>query len=310
MALIRKPNEIKLQTRIKMLVYGQAGTGKTTLGLSAPNPLLIDCDGGISRVSSHHWRDCVQVDTYDQVISVLTNEDLTPYETIVIDTGGRLLDLIGEWLIKNNPKLGRSNGMLTQQGYSTRKAEFTNFCRLINGKGKDIMFIAHRQTQKDGDEVRYVPLFGGSNYDALITELDLVGYVEANGRKRVITFDATDKHDAKNTCNMPPSLEIPTIIDEDGNPTGANNFITREVVQRYRDRLHQRAELGRQYDELMVQIKTDIEAITDAQGANAFVFGIDDYQHVGNSKIIAGRMLMQQAKAQGIEYDAKAKEFK
>ena len=46
MALIKKPYELTFQPKIKALIYGEPGTGKTTLALSAPNPLLIDCDGG------------------------------------------------------------------------------------------------------------------------------------------------------------------------------------------------------------------------------------------------------------------------
>ena len=40
MSLIKKPNELDVQTKIKALIYGQAGMGKTTLALSAPKPLF------------------------------------------------------------------------------------------------------------------------------------------------------------------------------------------------------------------------------------------------------------------------------
>ena len=51
MTLIRKPAELKVQPKIKMLVYGQAGIGKSTIALSAPAPLLFDFDNGINRVN-------------------------------------------------------------------------------------------------------------------------------------------------------------------------------------------------------------------------------------------------------------------
>ena len=44
MGLIKKSNEIAIQRNVKMMVYGQAGMGKTTLALSAPKPLLLDFD--------------------------------------------------------------------------------------------------------------------------------------------------------------------------------------------------------------------------------------------------------------------------
>ena len=48
---------------------------------------------------------------------------------------------------------------------------------------KHLVFVAHRDTQKNGEDIRYVPMFGGSSYDDLVTDLDLVGYLEAVGKK-------------------------------------------------------------------------------------------------------------------------------
>ena len=39
MTLIKKPSEINKDIKLKILVYGEPGTGKTTLALSSPNPL-------------------------------------------------------------------------------------------------------------------------------------------------------------------------------------------------------------------------------------------------------------------------------
>ena len=60
MALIKKAAELEINSAIKMMIYGQAGMGKTTLALSAPSPLLIDFDGGVKRVNMNHLRACAQ----------------------------------------------------------------------------------------------------------------------------------------------------------------------------------------------------------------------------------------------------------
>ena len=36
------------------IIYGSPGIGKTTLACSAPKPLLIDFDRGVSRVRADH----------------------------------------------------------------------------------------------------------------------------------------------------------------------------------------------------------------------------------------------------------------
>ena len=309
MSLIKKPNELNVQTRIKMLIYGQAGTGKTTLALSAPNPLLIDFDGGVNRVNYAHIKDTVQVSCYEDLLNVLNNEDLSAYDTIIIDTGGKMLDSMATYIIKNDSRLGRRNGMLTQNGYGQRKAEFAAVVRLINSKNKDVIFIAHRQTINDGDDIRYVPLFGGSNYDSLVTELDLVGYLEANGRQRVITFDPTSRSDGKNTCNMPSTMEIPTILDVNGNETAPNDFLTEQVIKRYRKRLVERTEEGESYKKLMTELEKAIANVKDAASANEFVKGIDNFAHIGNSKAMAAKKFMARCSELNLVFDKETKTY-
>lgn len=309
MTLIRKPAELKVQPKIKMLVYGQAGIGKTTIALSAPSPLLFDFDGGINRVNYAHIKDTVQIEKYDDLLEVINKEDLSSYETLIIDTGGKCLDRMAEYIIHANPKLGKANGPLTLQGYGERKVEFAALCRLITEKNKHVVFVAHRQTQQDGDDMRYVPLFGGSNYDSLVTELDLVGYMEANGRKRTITFDPTSRNDGKNTCNMPAVMNIPLLVDEKGNATGENNFINEKVIKPFIQRLKERQKINESYHKVIEEIKEQIVLITDAESANDFCSRINAFKHVGSSKAMAAKLVSEKAKALGLKLNKETRKY-
>lgn len=311
MSLIRKPHELNVQTKIKALIYGQAGTGKTTLALSTPKPLLFDFDGGVHRVNFAHLSNVgtVQIESYQDFLDVLEKEDLSDFETFVIDTGGKCLDYMADYIIRKNPKLGKSNGTLTLQGYGERKAEFSALCKRISLMNKHILFVAHRETRTDGDEVRYVPLFGGSNYDSLVTELDLVGYLEANGRKRVITFDPTSRNDGKNTCNLPSTMDIPVIVDESGNPTDNNNFFFERIIQPYIKRLESRKVEGILYNEVIENIKEQVEQITDELSANDFVQRIDHIKHIGTSRLMAAKLVRERCTQLGLKFNSKAKVY-
>ena len=78
MSLIKKANELVIPTTIKMMLYGQAGMGKTTVALSAPKPLLLDFDNGVKRVNMAHLDgiDTVQITSWNDVQQVL-QEDLS-----------------------------------------------------------------------------------------------------------------------------------------------------------------------------------------------------------------------------------------
>lgn len=300
-SLIKSPQEILVNRSIQMLIYGQAGVGKTTFALSAPEPLLLDFDGGVSRVNPGHRCDTVQISDYQEALDVL-KEDLSKYKTIIIDTGGKMLDFMASWILRSNEKLAKRNGMLTMDGFAARKAEFNRFCRLIRALGKHIIFVAHRTTQKENDQIRYVPIFGGSSYDDLVAELDLVGYIETTGRKRVITFDPTDRNDGKNTINMPQTVQIPITVDDAGCAID-NDYIETHVIPAFNNRLEEQAKLNDLFNEAMEVIKAGIECVTDAETANEVADKLKTMEHVGNSKIYASRLLRDKCKELGLTFN-------
>lgn len=304
--LIRKPSELVINPKIKILIYGQSGIGKTTLSLSiSKNPLLFDFDQGINRVDFKVLGNTstVQVSSYKDFLDVINNEDLTPFDAVIFDTGGKMLDFMSEYIIQSDYKLKNKNGMLTLQGYGVRKCEFLAICKRINTMGKDVVFVAQRETKTEGEETRYIPQFGGSNYDALVTELDVVGYLEANGRVRTITFDPTSKNDGKNTCNLPSVINIPELFNENGEKIRENTFLKEKVIDTYILRLNERKKQGDSFNNLMAEIEAEIDLITDADSANSFVKRIDEFNHIQTSKLLASKKLNIKAKALGLVYN-------
>lgn len=95
MSLIKKSTELSILTNVKAMLYGQAGFGKTTVALSAPMPLLLDFDNGVKRVNDSHLQgvDIVQVTSWNDM-KVLMNENLSAYQSIVVDTIGKMMDFI------------------------------------------------------------------------------------------------------------------------------------------------------------------------------------------------------------------------
>ena len=75
--MIRKPNEIQDGAKkIRILVAGYPGIGKSTLALSAPNPLHIDVDFGIDRIEPRYRKDYIQPASYDEPATVFLGEML------------------------------------------------------------------------------------------------------------------------------------------------------------------------------------------------------------------------------------------
>lgn len=306
MSLIKKSNELVIPSTVKMMIYGQAGMGKTTVALSAPKPLLLDFDNGVKRVNMAHLDgiDIVQVTCWQDVQQVV-QEDLSPYLTIVVDTIGKMMDFIITY------KCGTKQPQIRDWGGIN--AEFSWMTRTLSSLNKNVVFVAHRDTRKDGDDTVFIPALREKSYNSIVTELDLLGYLEMkneNGvQKRTITFDPTSRNDGKNTCNLPGIMFVPNILDKNGNPTAKNDFITTKVIQPYLNMLQIKKEERSRYDKVMEEIKDNIEMITDAQSANDFASRINNFEHVGSSLSMARRLFSAKVNALGLVFDKKTKTY-
>lgn len=292
MSLIRKPNELTVQTKIKALIYGQAGMGKTTLALSAPRPLLLDFDNGVNRVNYAHQKDTVQITSFQEALDVM-KEDLSEYDTIVVDTIGKMMDfIITKVCGTSNPRI---------QDWGRINQEFSSFVRIASSLNKHLIFIAHRDVRKEGEDNVFVPAVREKTYSSIVTELDLLGYMDMNKNVRQITFNPTSKNDGKNTCNLPELIAIPVVVEANG--TGkTNNFIETAIIGTFNKNQVLRKEMVEKYANVMEMIKSEISAITTPEMANAFVGKVNDFEHIGSSLQQAKTLVHAKATELGYTY--------
>lgn len=309
MGLIKKSNELVIPSTVKMMIYGQAGMGKTTVALSAPKPLLLDFDNGVKRVNMAHLEgvDIVQVDNWGEIQQLLqqSQSELAPYQTIVVDTIGKMMDFIVDYCCNGRQPQIRDWGRINQ--------EFTWFTRALSALNKHIVFVAHRDTRKEGEDTVFIPALREKSYNSIVTELDLLGYLEMKSehgvQARTITFDPTSRNDGKNTCNLPSVMRVPTVLNAQAQPTAPNVFIADKVINPYLSMLEVKAEERRKYDELIEAITEDVNNITDARSANDFAARIKEYKHIGSSMAKARSLFGAKVAELGLVYDSETKTY-
>lgn len=305
--LFKNPSELKFNRNVRVLIYGSPGIGKSTLALSAPKPVLFDFDGGVHRVNGAHLCPTLQVESYDQVLEAL-NEDLSQFETIIIDTAGKMLDYMTEYIIRKNPKAANYDGSLTLKGYGTRKVMFIDFLNKVSMMNKHIVFVAYEREDKNGD-VKFVrPEIGGSSAGDLIKELDLVGYVKAVGRDRTIFWNPQEEFYAKNSCNLPDAHKIPIIIDEKGNVTGKNEFLT-NVFNSRSEYMSQQEDCRKKYDNLVAECEDLVNGVKDVDTANSVRDKLASMTHIWDSKLRCGLLLNNKCASLGLRYNKATEKY-
>lgn len=206
MQIIKSTDPIAVEHPV-MLLYGQPGIGKSTLGYSAADPLLLDFDAGAHRAANR--RDTLRIDTWADVEELLRSKSqLEPYQSVVLDTVGRSLDLLSVDIIEQNPKYNR-DGALTLQGYGVLKTRFRLLMTQLRSLGKDIVLLAHTREEKDGDVTVMRPDIIGASYQEVMKLADFVGFVYMRGRERVIDFSPTDRWTGKNPAQWKPIVLPP-----------------------------------------------------------------------------------------------------
>lgn len=285
--------------QVKILVYGQPGIGKSSVGFTSNSPLCLDFDRGAYRAENR--KDIVSISSWTE-IEKITQDDLANYNTIMIDTLGKALKLLTIDIIRRDAKLG-PGGILSIRGYGVLKSRFMNWIELLMTFGKDIILIAHETEDKDGDRRIVRPDITGGARNDIPTEMDLIGYYFKDGDNRILNFNLTDYSHGKNSAGLPP-LIIPHPKD---NPDFMANLIS-DV----KSKLGKSANSQLAAKAVINEFNAKIEVLTDAEQFNTVMDEIRNLHRKGQPQLAlqAKELLSKKAKlSETIVYDEATKKF-
>ena len=288
MGLIKKPTEAIIVRSLVTLLYGQPGIGKTTWALSAPAPLLLDFDGGIRRVRPEDRRDYVPISCWQDAVDVLSSPELDNYQTIIVDTAGMALDFLAQTVIAENPKLG-VGGDLSLKGWGALKSKFRNFVGSLKAKGKYIVFVAHDKEQTENEKKYIRPDVAGASLSLIIRESDLVGYMEAMGNQRTVSFTPTERSYGKNSMGLPGFLDLGTTKLE-------------RVFEMYQEQQETQAVMLVKYNDVLNTINAMIDGITNGDEAREIATSVGALEVVWDSKLRAKTMFAAKLKELKLKY--------
>ncbi len=214
---------------LRVLVYGNAGVGKSTLGAQAPNPIFLCAEDGVSHLdvqrfpSPESWADVLQA------VDQLTQEEHS-FKTLVIDT----LDWLEPLCWQHVCKLGGKPD-IESFGYGKGYVAAVDAWRVLLGRlellqskrGLHIVLLGHAAARDHKDPEldswkRWAPKLHSAASDLVCEWSEAVLYAThlafpkkdglkvrgvSNG-ERVLHTEWTAAHVAKNRWGLPPLLPL------------------------------------------------------------------------------------------------------
>lgn len=295
---IKKNTELKFNDKaFTLIIAGAPGTGKTTLALSAPKPLLFDFDKGVSRVRAEHRGLTSEVASYEDFLADLETDEYKECETVIIDTGGSLVQLMQPWAKKQNTKAERDGRAM----FGVIKSEFSRLTAQIRNDGKNVVILFHTTEVLKDDKVLTRLSCEGSVKDIVWTPADLGGTLFLRGKKRIMCFSPTEESFGKGCYGIRGEIEVPDL------PAGAPNRFLTDLFDKARANIaKEQAEFGSLklvYDEAIAQGTGIIAGIKDAETATAAVTKLGNLKHALTSKSELSGKLQSRVKDLGLRWD-------
>lgn len=185
--------------RVKALVYGTSGTGKTTFGSTAPKVLFASSEDGLLSVAEKGV-EYAQIKSYKDLIDLLAFliKGGHGYETIVIDSITEINEIIKEEIET------RTKRLMQLQDWGEVQKKIKNTFRSFKSLPMHVLFIAQEKVIHDEDKIeKIVPGLNGKAATTIAYDVDIVGYlmIDKAGKrimmtdpnKRLLTKDRSNK---------------------------------------------------------------------------------------------------------------------
>lgn len=273
---------------ICMTVYSQPGLGKSSLAFTASRPLLLDFDNGSHRAVDR--KDVVQVANWADIADIKA-ADIAEYDTIVIDTAGKALEVLGQDVIRANARHA-FGGALNQQGWGQLGVRFGAFLRLIRGFGKDVVLVAHMDEQKDGDAIKERLKIQGGSKDLILTDSDVIARISIFNKERHLIFSPTETSFGKDPAGL-VSMAIP-----DANSPEFATCLA-DIIQGVKDKLNAMSDAQIAHK---TEVAWFVQILPQIKGANEINEILGRAKRAGKD---VAKMVVSRASDLGLEYDAK-----
>lgn len=132
----------------RVLIYGTAGIGKSSLAALAPNPVFLDIEGGTNELDVPRIGG---IESWEELRSAMRSESVDPFGSVILDTATKAEELATAFTIATVPhEKGHFVDRIEAYGFGKGLGHvYETFMLLLQDcdglirKGKNVILIAH-----------------------------------------------------------------------------------------------------------------------------------------------------------------------
>jgi hypothetical protein len=192
----------------KFLLFGKSGAGKTRLGATAPNPIVLlteanglatlrraNPDAGVIEAyapTKYGLSTSYEVVAQFMVAAHAGEFAAAGYRTVVVDSGTEVQRILRDQILREKGQLQNAGYQFTQQDWGMLTERMRRFARSVRDLPYHVVFLALSQEKQDEDGVEHVaPSFEGQKLPNEIAQFfSAVGYVYKKRAKVIVEGQA------------------------------------------------------------------------------------------------------------------------
>ena len=307
---IKKGKELNYSDKnITLILQGSPGVGKSTMAQSAPDVLTIDADNGMCRVKPQHRQDTSVCSTFEEVKADIEAAK-GHYKTIVIDTGGALVEMMKQYVV-DNPKDfkggSKTTGGISLQGFGFVKQLWNDFSAELR-RNFNVVYIFHESAERNGDDgTFYQIVVEGSTRNTVYMSADLAARLFIQNGQRYLGFTPTEQYSAKACFGISGLIQVPELKDGD-----KNDFLTKLFAKVRANIEAESAALSKdqaEYEENMKAARRICEGITSPETVSDAMTALKNLPHVLTSEEEGKAMVRDRLDELGIIWNKKEKKY-
>lgn len=198
--------------KIKAVIYGASGSGKTYFAATAPNPIFASAEGGLLSTLNHKKK--IDPIKYVSITKLEDLRDLLNYlkkgehkfETVVVDSITEINEIIKDGIEK------KRGAQMQLKDWGDLAKAIKNILRGFRDLDMHVIFIAQEKTEKDDQKTeKVVPSLNGKAANEIAYFMDVVAYsfIDTMGKNK-ITVQPSDK-----LLTKARGIELPADAPED-----------------------------------------------------------------------------------------------